>query len=108
MGNAGFKSKAMYRGNREHPSTDVIEWLGRPHRFYTTFVHERRFKWSSITTEAERQARIEQTHILVETDGKWFRLVELPVDEAGPQEPPSVVSTRRGNGTRWIRATEMD
>ena len=47
----------------------------------------------------------EYTHILIETDGEWFRIVELP--DAEPEligNPPTVAKTKRGNGTRWIKA----
>ena len=104
MGDEGFKSKAMNPRAWQHPSTDVIRWLGGSHRVYHTFIHERRFTWPDITTETARGRMIEQTHILIETDGRWFRLVELPLDHAEPNQPPSVQQTRRGNGTRWIRA----
>ena len=83
MGDERFKSKAMKKNASQHPSTDVIKWLGGPHRVYHTFIHERRFKWADITTDALRQAMIEQKHILIETDGSWFRLVELPLGQ-GP------------------------
>ena len=108
MGDTGFRSKQMYSRNWQHPSTDVIRWLGGSHRVYHTFIHERRFKWINITTDAKRQAMIERTQILIETDGDWFRLVELPVDNADLHAPPSVTQTRRGNGTRWIRARESE
>ena len=104
MGNQGFKSKAMYSRNWEHPSTEVISWLGGPHRVYHTFVHERRFKWSAVDTEAKRQALIERKHVLIETDGEWFRVVEVPADAVASLHIPSVRQTRRGNGTQWIRA----
>ena len=104
MGDQGFRSKAMNRGAWQHPSTEVIGWLGGPHRIYHTFVHERCFRWDGITTEAARQSMIERTHVLDETDGQWFRLVELPLDYGEPNQPPTVRQTRRGNGTRWIRA----
>jgi beta-lactamase superfamily II metal-dependent hydrolase len=104
MGDAGFKSKAMGTRNWEHPATDVIEWLGGPHRVYHTFVQERAFSWSEITTEDKRQAMIEKSHILIETDGEWFRLVEVSIEPGSALQPPTVAQTRRGNGTQWIRA----
>jgi beta-lactamase superfamily II metal-dependent hydrolase len=108
MGNQGFKSKAMYSGNWQHPSTDVIRWLGGAHRVYHTFIHERRFRWNEIDTDAKRRQMIERSHILIETDGRWFRVVEIPVDGGDPRHPPDVRDTRRGNGTRWIRAGEEE
>ena len=106
MGDKGFQSKAMNRRNWQHPDTDVIRWLGGAHRFYSTFIHEKRFKWSDITTEEERQEMIERKHILIETDGEWFRVVELPLDHSDPGNPPTVRETRRSNGTRWVRASD--
>jgi beta-lactamase superfamily II metal-dependent hydrolase len=103
MGNKGFKSKAMGRNNWQHPSEEVIQWLGGAHRFYSTYVQEKKFQWANITSEKKRQALIERTHILIETDGEWFRLVELPAD-SNDLEPPSVTETARSNGTRWISA----
>ncbi len=112
MGQTGFRSKKL-NGSRswQHPSTDVVRWLGQSHRVYHTFVHERRFDWDEIDTTEERRKLIEYSHVLIETDGKWFRLVEVwaPEEPDGPQSvdpnhPPSVRSTRRGNGTRWVRA----
>ena len=105
MGDVGFKSKQMSSGAWEHPSTDVIEWLGGPHRVYHTFAQEKAFKWDDIVSEAKRQSMIEKAHILIETDGKWFRLVEIPVDSGSPLHPPTVTQTRRGNGTQWIKAS---
>lgn len=104
LGNQGFKSKAMNSRAWEHPSPEVIKWLGGAHRVYSTYHHEKRFRWSDITSESRRQAMIERTHILIETDGDWFRLVEVPVDDDNPLQPRRVTSVRRGDGTRWIRA----
>ena len=111
LGNQGFKSKSL-AGSRawQHPSTDVIQWLGGAHRVYHTFLHERKFKWSQINSEQKRTDMIERAHVLIETDGTWFRLTELPAPEgpagtaAGLHNPPTVQQTRRGNGTRWVRA----
>jgi len=113
VGNQGFQSKLLPPGNNQawqHPSPDVVRWLGGPHRVYHTFVHERRFDWEEIDTTQERTELIERTHVLIETDGEWFRLVEIPAPDnprdstIGLDPPPTVRATRRGNGTRWIRA----
>ena len=104
MGDVGFKSKQMSSGAWQHPSNEIINWLGGSHRVYHTFVQERAFSWNEITSEAKRQAMIERCHLLIETDGKWFRLVEVPADAGNPLDPPTVAQTRRSNGTRWIRA----
>ncbi len=107
MGNVGFKSKKMAgSGAWQHPATNIINWLGGPQRVYHTFIHEKELRYDQITTEAKRQSMIEKSHILIETDGKWFRLVEVPIDSDNPNAPPSVAITRRGNGTRWIKATK--
>jgi hypothetical protein len=106
MGDKGFRSKAMSSAAWEHPSTDVIQWVGGAHRFYSTFIHERRFRYEDIDTEAKRERMIERAHILIETDGAWFRVVEIPADDPGLGAIPSVQATRRGNGTRWIKASE--
>ena len=49
-----------------------------------------------------------QTHIFIETDGRWFRVVEWPLDHAEPTQALSVRPARRGNGTRCIRAGGRD
>jgi hypothetical protein len=104
MGDVGFKSKKMSSLAWQHPSMDVIEWLGGPHRVYHTFVVEKAFNWNDVTSEAIRSSLIEKTHILIETDGKWFRLVEIPVGNS-VHFPPTIAQTRRGDGTRWIKAS---
>jgi len=104
MGHQGFKSKTMSSGAWQHPSTDVISWLGGSHRVYHTLIHERKFRWSDLRTTADHERMHEYSHILVETDGEWFRIVEVDIDTTDPNSPPSVNNTRRGNGTRWIEA----
>lgn len=106
MGNVGFKSKEMVSGAWQHPSTDVVDWLGGPHRVYHTYIQERAFSWGDITTEVKRKSMIEIRHVLIETDGKWFRLVEVPVEDGNLLSPPTVAQTHRGNGTQWIKATK--
>jgi hypothetical protein len=85
-----------------HPSTDVIGWLGGAHRVYHTHLHERKFDYGSLTALA-RAEMIENKHVVIETDGRWFRVVE--VDDARV-DPPPVQKVRRGDGTRWISARE--
>jgi beta-lactamase superfamily II metal-dependent hydrolase len=105
MGDKGFHSK--YTGGArpwKHPSTDVIKWLGGSHRFYSTFVHEKPFEYDEITTADKRKDLIEITHILIETDGEWFRVVEVPTGQSSYEQIPSVAETRLSNGTRWIKA----
>jgi len=97
MGKQGFNTRW------KHPSTDVVKWAGGAHRFYSTYIHERKFKWSDMSDEAKLNDLLEQKHILIETDGKWFRLVEVDLDSIDLNNPPTVQQTRRGNGTRWIK-----
>lgn len=98
MGEKGFS-----RSGYGHPSTRVIDWMGGAHRVYHTHIHERRFDWETMT-DKEMRGMVERRDILVETDGHWFRVVELPHEHADLNRPPTVSQTRRGDGTRWIRA----
>jgi hypothetical protein len=105
QGAQGARSKAAYgNGAWQHPSTDVIDWLGGSHRVYLTQMHERRFDWTDLATTGDHDALYEPAHVLVETDGTWFRVVEVDVDTTDLDHPPTVQQTRRGNGTRWVRA----
>lgn len=104
MGQRGFKSKKLGSRNWQHPDTEVIKWLGGFHRVYHTYIHEKFFKWENLDSDAKHDKLIERRHILIETDGKWFRVVEVENNEQ-INHPPSVRDTRRGNGTRWIRAS---
>ena len=101
MGNKGFKADGW-----QHPNPEVIRWVGGPHRFYSTFIHERRFRYEQITTTAKRNIMIERSHVVIETDGKWFRIIEVPADDGGFGAIPAVQDTRRGDGTRWIKADD--
>lgn len=96
MGSQGFRPRW------KHPSEEVIRWMGGSHRVYSTFIHERRFRYEHLTSDSTRNALIESRHILIQTDGNWFRVVEVE----NPESIPSVGDVRRGDGTRWIRATE--
>ena len=84
----------------EHPSTDLIRRLGRSHRVYNTFIHESRFDYDDLPTRADREPFMEESHVLVETDGEFFRVVEV----TDLSNIPSVAQTRRGNGTLWVQA----
>lgn len=66
MGEYGFN-------HWKHPRTDVVKWAGGAHRFYSTYLHERKFKWSDMNTASKRKSMEELTHILIETDGERFR-----------------------------------
>ena len=98
MGSTGFNQ------SWKHPSTDVIKWAGGAHRFYSTYIHERRFKWNDMINVKKRDEMKEIKHILIETDGLMFRVVEVEVDSPNLNHPPSVEEVNRANGTRWIKA----
>jgi hypothetical protein len=106
QGPQGAKSKAIGNDNKawQHPSPEVIRWLGGAHRVYLTHLHERRFDWSTIDTQAELDDLVETKHVLIETNGQWFRIVEVPRDFPTLDQPPTVSATRRSDGTRWISA----
>ena len=105
QGKKGAQSKKLSGSQAwEHPSPEVIRWLGGAHRVYLTQLHERAFDWDDIDTQKKLDGLMEYTHVLVETDGKWFRVVEIPIEETNLDNPPAVAETERGNGTRWIEA----
>lgn len=104
MGEQGFRSKQLSGRNWQHPSEEVISWLGGSHRVYHTLIHERRFRWSDLDTMEKHHERMEYSHVLIETDGTWFRIVEIPDVQTNLSAIPRVQDVRRGNGTRWIRA----
>lgn len=87
--------------NWRHPRVETIRWMGGHHRFYSTFIHERRFTYAAPEQTLRRM--IERSHVLIETDGTWFRVVEVPVD-ANNLTPRSVTQVGRSHGTRWICA----
>ena len=70
---------------------------------YRTYLKEMLLRWDEIDSEAELEPFIERKHVLVETNGTWFRVVEVPVD-GDKRRIPTVTSTVRSDGTRWIRA----
>jgi beta-lactamase superfamily II metal-dependent hydrolase len=94
MGRQGFET------GWKHPSEEVIRWAGGSHRIYHTYIHERPFHYADLSA-TEKVAMRETTHILVETDGAWFRVVELD----DPAHIPAIAAVARGNGTRWIKAS---
>ncbi|MDT8301052.1 MAG: hypothetical protein RQ760_06165 [Sedimentisphaerales bacterium] len=96
MGPRGFTT------SWRHPSNEVISWLGGSHRVYHTFIHEKRFNWDDLQAKEEREKMHELCHILIETDGKQFRIVEVDAEDGDPMSPPTVQQTRRSNGTQWI------
>ena len=104
MGTKGFKSKALgNKNNWQHPNTELIKRLGGHHRVYLTHIHEKLFKWDALTTKKKHQDMVERNHILIETDGEYFRVVEVD-STSSVLEIPTVKKTRRSNGTRWIKA----
>jgi beta-lactamase superfamily II metal-dependent hydrolase len=88
----------------KHPSAEAIGWAGGAHRFYSTHIHERRFKWSEMGSVEAKNEMLERKHVLIETDGVMFRVVELDAEEFDGGAVPSVSEVRRSNGTRWIAA----
>lgn len=92
--------------NMHHPSPDLIRRLGGSHRVYNTYVHETRFDYGDLPERSDREPLVEEKHVLIETDGRFFRLVEVELD-AFP-DVPTVQETRRSNGTRWISAVEVE
>jgi len=98
MGTTGFTP------SWRHPSTEVIQWLGGSHCVYHTLIHEKRFKWSDQQTREDREQMFEKSHILIETDGQWFRIVEVDAQDGDPSAPATVEQTGRSHGTRWIKA----
>ncbi len=96
MGKRGFSL------NWKHPSTEVVDWSGGPKRSYHTYIHERPFTWSAMTSASARETMVERKHVLVETDGVCFRVVEIPDIDGPDWAPPSVQQTDDGDGTRWI------
>ncbi len=92
MGSRGFTS------SWKHPNPELIEWLGGPLRVYSTYIEEKSFTLTDL--KSKRAALVENSHILIETDGHFFRIVELE----DPSEIPTMAATQRGDGTRWIQA----
>lgn len=97
MGKRGFET------NWKHPSEDVISFLGGSHRLYSTYIHEKRFRYKEMAKPYRKMREL--SHILIETDGKWFRVVEIPA-HSSIDEIPSVLDVRTGNGTQWINAKD--
>jgi hypothetical protein len=77
--------------------------MGGSHRVYSTFIHERRFKYDDLDEEDARTPFVETDHVVIQTDGHWFRVLEVSDPNA---EFPAVNEVSRGDGTRWIRAKE--
>lgn len=98
MGKHGFAPKF------QHPREVIADWFGGAQRVYYTHVHEKRLNWSQIlASETVKKSFLEGSHILIETDGVWFRVAEIH-DTVKPIAVPDVTGVRPGDGTRWIRA----
>ena len=95
MGKKGFET------NWQHPAESLIADSGGVNRFYSTYIHEKAFDYETLKDKIAHMR--EQTHVLIETDGEWFRIVEIPVD-FNLAHIPTVMNVEIGNGTRWIRA----
>lgn len=100
MGATGFET------NWEHPSTNIIGYLGGAHRFYSTYIHERKFDYADLLQASDKKNMVEKTHILIETDGNWFRVVEIPIDQpVSESNIPKLQYVKRGDGTLWIKTS---
>lgn len=95
MGKKGFES------NWKHPAEDVVKYLKGSHRLYSTYIHEKKFSYDSLQSNFSSMQEI--NHILIETDGKWFRIVEIPYGQS-LNKIPSIKEIKTGNGTQWIKA----
>ena len=94
MGGAGFM---QYK----HPDETLITTLGGALRFYSTFIREETFVRADLS-EQQKKDIVEDTHVLIETDGVRFRIVEvLPLHDA---TIPDMDDVLEGNGTPWISA----
>lgn len=88
------------------PAVSQIRELGNVHRVYSTHRHERVFDQDRMKTDKAYAAkRLERTHILIETDGHWFRLAEVQILDR-QLTVPKIKDVRRGDGTRWIRTKD--
>ena len=94
MGGAGFM---QYK----HPDEALITTLGGALRFYSTYIQEETFVRKNLTDE-QKTRLVEDTHVLIETDGARFRIVE--VSTLHDAEVPGMDDVLEGNGTPWIDA----
>jgi beta-lactamase superfamily II metal-dependent hydrolase len=95
MGGAGFMAYG-------HPSLDTIATLGGAKRFYSTYVREIAFDRAKLTTPEKIQKVVEDTHVLIETDGERFRIVEVGTKHDSPVFDVNDVPADKG--TPWISA----
>jgi hypothetical protein len=95
MGGAGFMAYG-------HPSLETIATLGGVKRFYSTYVREIKFDRAKLTTDEKIKKVVEDTHVLVETDGERFRIVEVGTKHDAPIFEVNDVPADKG--TPWISA----
>ena len=95
MGGAGFMAYG-------HPSLDTVETLGGVKRFFSTYVHEVEFDRSKLTSDKKIQKVVEDTHVLIETDGERFRILEVGTKHDSPLFDVNDVPADKG--TPWISA----
>lgn len=95
MGGAGFMAYG-------HPSVDTIATLGGVKRFYSTYVREIKFDRDKLTNDEKIQKVVEDTHVLIETDGQRFRVVEVGTKHDSPIF--DVKDVPADKGTPWISA----
>lgn len=96
MGGSGFMT------SYKHPDEAIITTLGGPLRFYSTYIKELPFKRAELSTQQLIDDMVEDFHVLIETDGSRFRIVEVPVLHDAPI--PEMDDVLAGNGTPWISA----
>lgn len=96
MGSYGFAES-----NYKHPDEGIIATLGGPMRFYSTYIHERQFVRAQMSAN-DFAAMAEDTHVLIESDGTRFRIVEVGRRKSDPVL--AVADVEDENGTLWIAA----
>ena len=95
MGGAGFMAYG-------HPALETIAPLGGVKRFYSTYVREIEFDRAKLTTDKKIQKVVEDTHVLIETDGDRFRIIEVGTKHDAPIFDVNDVPADKG--TPWISA----
>lgn len=86
----------------KHPNTEIVRWMGGAHRVFHTYAEEKYINWYGDETIKKADFK-ERSQILIETDGSWFRVVEIDPGDEG-KAIPVVKNVRSGDGTRWITA----
>ena len=71
-------------------------------RFFSTYVHEVEFDRSKLTSDKKIQKVVEDTHVLIETDGERFRILEVGTKHDSPLFDVNDVPADKG--TPWISA----